>query len=111
MEASRRSVAFWFFAWVLLTALPLLLRPLMPVDETRYTSVAWEMWTRGDLLVPRLNGLPYSEKPPLLFWLMNLGWRVFGVNEWWPRLIPSLFALLNLFLTMALARRLWPDRP
>jgi 4-amino-4-deoxy-L-arabinose transferase-like glycosyltransferase len=83
----------------------------MPVDETRYTSVAWEMWTRGDLLVPHLNGLPYSEKPPLLFWFMNLGWRVFGVNEWWPRLIPSLFALVNLFLTMALARRLWPGRP
>ncbi|HEV2844516.1 MAG TPA: glycosyltransferase family 39 protein [Thermoanaerobaculia bacterium] len=88
-----------------------MLRPLMPVDETRYTSVAWEMWTRGDLLVPHLNGLPYSNKPPLLFWLMNLGWRVFGVNEQWPRLIPSLFALLNLFLTMALARRLWPGRP
>ena len=111
MEALRRSVAFWFLAWVLLTALPLLLRPLMPIDETRYTSVAWEMWTRGDFLVPHLNGLPYSEKPPLLFWLMNLGWRVFGVNEQWPRLIPSLFALLDLFLTMVLARRLWPDRP
>ncbi len=108
---SRHSLAFWVFAWVLLTALPLFLRPLMPVDETRYTSVAWEMWTRGDFLVPRLNGQPYSDKPPLLFWLMNAGWGVFGVNEWWPRLIPSLFALLNLFLTAALARRLWPDRP
>lgn len=104
-------MAFWFSAWLLLTALPLVLRPLMPVDETRYTSVAWEMWTGGDLLVPRLNGQPYSDKPPLLFWLMNLGWRVFGVNEWWPRLIPSLFALLALLLTAALARRLWPDRP
>lgn len=111
MDALRRSAAFWVLAWLLLTAFPLTLRPLMPVDETRYTSVAWEMWTRGDLLVPHLNGLPYSEKPPLLFWLMNLGWGIFGVNDWWPRLIPPLFALLNLFLTLVLARRLWPDRP
>ncbi|HEX6903258.1 MAG TPA: glycosyltransferase family 39 protein [Thermoanaerobaculia bacterium] len=111
MDASRRPAAFWVFAWILLTALPLTLRPLMPVDETRYTSVAWEMWIRGDFLVPHLNGLPYSDKPPLLFWLMTAGWRVLGVNEQWPRLIPSLFALLNLFLTAALARRLWPDRP
>ena len=28
---------------VLLAALQLWLRPLLPVDETRYLSVAWEM--------------------------------------------------------------------
>jgi 4-amino-4-deoxy-L-arabinose transferase-like glycosyltransferase len=98
-------------AWALLVAAALALRPLLPIDETRYLSVAWEMWRRGDFLVPRLNGLPYSDKPPLLFWLFHLGWWLFGVEEWWPRLVPSLFALANLFLTAALARRLWPDRP
>ena len=50
------------------------LRPLWPVDETRYASVAWEMWLRGDFLVPYVNGEPYSHKPPLLFWLIQLGW-------------------------------------
>ncbi|HEX9944444.1 MAG TPA: glycosyltransferase family 39 protein [Thermoanaerobaculia bacterium] len=98
-------------AWALLAGLSLALRPLLPVDETRYAAVAWEMWTRGDLLVPHLNGRPYSDKPPLLFWLIHLGWRIFGVNEVWPRLVPALFSLANLFLTGALARRLWPDRP
>ncbi|HKI00892.1 MAG TPA: glycosyltransferase family 39 protein [Thermoanaerobaculia bacterium] len=98
-------------AWALLAFVPLALRPLMPVDETRYASVAWEMWTRGDLLVPHLNGQPYSDKPPLLFWLIQLGWKIFGVAEWWLRLLPGLFSLANLFLTAALARRLWPDRP
>lgn len=98
-------------AWGLLVAVALALRPLLPVDETRYVSVAWEMWVRGDFLVPHLNGLPYSDKPPLLFWLFHLGWEVFGVNEWWPRLVPSLFSLANLLLTAIFARRLWPDRP
>lgn len=98
-------------AWGLLVVAALALRPLLPVDETRYVSVAWEMWVRGDLLVPHLNGLPYSQKPPLLFWLFHLGWEVFGVNEWWPRLVPPLVSLANLFLARALARRLWPDRP
>ena len=97
--------------WALLVAIALALRPILPIDETRYVSVAWEMWVRGDFLVPHLNGLPYSEKPPLLFWLMCFGWWVFGVNEWWPRVVPALFALANLFLTAALARRLWPGRP
>jgi 4-amino-4-deoxy-L-arabinose transferase-like glycosyltransferase len=69
------------------------------------------MWSRGDLLVPHLNGVPYSDKPPLLFWLIVAGWRVLGVHEWWARLVPALFALGSLFLTARLARRLWPERP
>ncbi len=102
----------WLAAgWGLLVVTALALRPLLPVDETRYVSVAWEMWRRGDFLVPHLNGLPYSDKPPLLFWLFHLGWWLFGVNAWWPRLVPALFGLANLGLTGLLARRLWPDRP
>jgi 4-amino-4-deoxy-L-arabinose transferase-like glycosyltransferase len=98
-------------AWMLLMAASISLRPILPVDETRYVSVAWEMWVRGDFLVPHLNGLPYSEKPPLMFWLFQLGWWFFGVNGWWPRVVPALFALANLGLTARLAGRLWPDRP
>jgi 4-amino-4-deoxy-L-arabinose transferase-like glycosyltransferase len=112
--SSRETLAGWGFvlaAWALFAGLSLLLRPLMPIDETRYAAVSWEMWNRGDFLVPHLNGLPYSDKPPLLFWLVQLGWKLFGVDDWWPRLVPALFSLCNLFLAAALARRLWPDRP
>ena len=86
-------------------------RPVLPVDETRYAGVAWEMFQRGDFLVPWQNGAPYSHKPPLLFWLMQAGWTVFGVNEWWLRVIPALFAVGSLWLVAAMARELWPDRP
>ncbi len=99
----------WTGLWVVLMGVALATRPLLPVDETRYLAVAWEMWKTGNLLVPHLNGEPYSHKPPLLFWLINLGWAVFGVNEWWPRLVAPLFGLANLFLTAGLARRLWPE--
>jgi 4-amino-4-deoxy-L-arabinose transferase-like glycosyltransferase len=85
-------------------------RPLLPIDETRYASVAWDMWLRRSVLVPYVNGAPYSDKPPLLFWLVLLGWRVVGVREWWIRLVPPLFALGCLLLTARLARSLWPDR-
>ena len=78
-----------------------------PIDETRYMSVAWDMWLRGDYLVPHLNGLPYSHKPPLLFWLINLGWHLFGVNDWWPRTIPFFFSLASIFLVKKIADKLW----
>ncbi len=95
--------------WLLLCLLALITRPLLPVDETRYVAVAWEMWQRGDFLVPYLNGEPYSHKPPLFFWLVHAGWAVFGVNEWWPRLIGPLSTLLVLYLISLLARKLWPE--
>ena len=104
----QRSLLIPALLWLALVIATLFTRPLWPLDETRYASVAWDMWLRGDLLVPHLNGTPYSHKPPLLFWLIQIGWWLFGVNEWWPRLVPALFALANLFLCAHLARRLWP---
>jgi len=104
---SRLSLAgLWLILWVC----TMVARPLLPIDETRCLSVAWEMWQNGNLLVPHLNGMPYSHKPPLLYWLILAGWQAFGVNEWWPRLLPPLFALGSVFLTLLFARRLWPER-
>ncbi len=103
------SVA-WAGAWLVLVAVALYTRPPLPVDETRYLAVAWEMHVRGDYLVPHLNGVPYSHKPPLLFWLINLGWGLFGTVEWWARSVAPLFALGSLVLSRLLARRLWPGR-
>ncbi|MFM8333286.1 MAG: ArnT family glycosyltransferase [Candidatus Methylumidiphilus sp.] len=99
----------YLLIWLALVLAGLYCRPLMPVDETRVVSVAWDMWQRGDLLVPYLNGQPYSHKPPLLQWCIHLLWWLFGVGETPARLAAPLFALGNLALTAALARRLWPD--
>ena len=108
----NRAVYHWgiYPVWLLLTA-SVFFRHAIPVDETRYLSVAWEMWLRNDFLVPYLNGHWYSHKPPLLFWLFQLGWAVFGVNDVWPKLVGPLCALLNLLLTRKLASKLWPARP
>lgn len=97
--------------WLVLLAASLIERPLFPIDETRYVGVAWEMWARSDFLVPHLNGAPYSHKPPLLFWLMQSTWAVFGVNEWTARLVAPSFALASVFMTRSLAGLLWPQRP
>jgi len=84
-------------------------RPLVAPDELRYLSVSWEMHAGGAWLVPALNGEPYSHKPPLLFWGHRLGWEIFGVNAWWPRLLQALGAALALVLIARVARALSPD--
>lgn len=93
---------------LLLTAVAMIARPITPVDETRYVGVAWEMWLRGDFLVPFKNGEPYSHKPPMMMWMFQTGWAIFGVNEWWPRMVSPLFSAGSMLLTFALAKRLWP---
>jgi 4-amino-4-deoxy-L-arabinose transferase-like glycosyltransferase len=83
-------------------------RPLLAIDETRYAAVALEMMHRGDWLVPYLNGAAYSHKPPLLFWLVMSGWKVFGVSAMWARLVGPLAGMVSAALVAALARALWP---
>jgi 4-amino-4-deoxy-L-arabinose transferase-like glycosyltransferase len=108
-DRTLRPAWWWGVAWAVSVATALACRPLLPIDETRYLSVAWEMWRSGDFLVPHLNGQIYAQKPPLLFWLFHLGWALFGVNEWWPRLVPGLLALGGLVLTARLSREIWPS--
>src|SRR5262245_53278868 len=48
---------------------PKLNRPLLDPDEGRQAEVAREMLAHGDLVLPRLRGSPYLEKPPLQYWL------------------------------------------
>ena len=97
--------------WLVVVVTALLTRQLLPVDETRYATVAWEMWARGDFLVPYLNGEPYSHKPPLLFWLIHAGWWLFGVSEWVMRGVAPLLTIAILLMTARVSRRLWPEDP
>lgn len=85
----------------------ILFRPLLPIDETRYMTVAWEMRLNEGWLSPlTMNFEPYSHKPPMLFWLINLFWSVFGTSRW-AGLIPPVFSSLAVvFLTMKLGRKL-----
>ncbi len=108
MKLSVLSVTLLFAVTVLLL---ILLRPLMPIDETRYMAAAWEMHQGGSRLVPHLNGQIYGHKPPLLFWLINLVWLLSGVSEIAARLVAPAFAVASVALTGILSRRLWPELP
>jgi len=71
-------------------------RPLALPDEGRYAEVGRWMLMSGDWLAPRLNGLPFFHKPPLLHWLQAGSFSVWGVHAWSARLIPAIHAGLML---------------
>ncbi len=66
---------------------------LLGPDEPRYASVSREMARSGDWITPRLWGVPWFEKPALLYWLSGVGFRL-GLNtELAPRLPVALIAV------------------
>jgi 4-amino-4-deoxy-L-arabinose transferase-like glycosyltransferase len=69
--------------------------PFVGPDEPRYAQVAREMLERGDFITPTLGGVPWFEKPPLLYWMMMASYRVFGVSEFAARLGPTICGLLT----------------
>lgn len=94
---------------IMLVVTELVSRPLLPIDETRYMSVAWEAHLSGDHLVSHLNTKTYAHKPPLLFWLINAVWSVTGLNEYAARLVSPTAGIACLLLTAFMARKLWPE--
>ena len=81
--------------------------PLGNPDEGRYAEISREMVASGDWITPRLNGVNYFEKPPLMYWAMAGCLKLFGPDEWSMRAIPVLFALGGVLLTYAAARSLY----
>ena len=70
-------------------------RELFAGDETKYSQVVREM-REGSFFLPTLEGSPFTHKPPLHFWMVDLLTYPFGVYSIWPFVLPSLiaFALL-----------------
>jgi 4-amino-4-deoxy-L-arabinose transferase-like glycosyltransferase len=82
-------------------------RPLSTPDEGRYAEIPREMTVTGDYITPRLNGLKYFEKPPLMYWLGSISIKAFGLNEWGLRIWPALFSLIGCLAVYATARNLY----
>ena len=104
----KKIFADWRFYWFLILLPVALLLPAVPIDETRYLSVAWELRNSPSWVLLHLNGDLYSHKGPLLFWLINVAWTVAGLNVWVVRLGLLVVSLISLFLFEHLVRRLDP---
>ncbi|WP_445116250.1 GtrA family protein [Acinetobacter sp. WZC-1] len=97
LRSSRFLIVFlpiWLFA-------SSCIRYLSVPDEGRYGDISRHMVESGDWLIPRINGLPFMHKPPLLHWLSSVFMEIAGVHIWTLRLVPVLAGtvmLVSLFL-------------
>jgi len=59
------------------------------INEGLYAEIPREMLQLGNYIIPKLNFVPYIEKPPLFYWLIALSYKVFGVSVWSARIVPA----------------------
>ena len=108
-ERPRASALVWVVA-LLSVAAALSPRDLWSPDEPRYGRVAREMIASGDWLVPHVNGKPYAEKPPLVYWGMAAVGKVSGgLGPAGARIPGAIFAAIAVLATARLARRWFGD--
>ncbi|ALJ28935.1 transmembrane protein [Stenotrophomonas acidaminiphila] len=108
-----RSSAPWLLLLALVVAslmAGLGMREPSPPDEPRFVLAARQMVETGQWLLPHRGSELYAEKPPTFMWIQAATYKVLG-NWNIAFLLPSLLAaLLTLWLTWDLSRRLWNRR-
>src|SRR5947209_15783135 len=109
MEERSRSLLILLAAAALLFFSRLDL-PLLEPQEARYAEIPRQMLRDGSWVVPTLHGQPYLDKPPLLYWLVMVSYRLFGVHDWAARLVPCSAAFLTVLVTYGWGRRVLGGR-
>ncbi len=80
--------------------------PLLEIDEAIYAEVAREAFVSGDYFSTYYNYETEFSKPPLQYWLLQISYAIFGVNELAVRLPSFLMALGILFLTYSFGKHI-----
>ena len=102
-----RFLTFWLLLVAVVLAIGMGGFPLLDPDEGRNAEVAREMALTNDYVMPRLDALPYLDKPIVYFAAEAAAMEVLGPTETAARLPAYLFTLATAAFVWWFARRLW----
>ena len=99
--------------WLLIVAVALFIHiggyPLFDADEGRNGEVGREMAATNDYVMPRIDGMPYLDKPIVYFAAEAAAMEVLGPTELAARLPAYLFTLLTALLVFWFAKKVWNE--
>jgi len=61
------------------------------------------MIVNHDYLEPRLNGIKHFHKPPLPYWIIGAGLKIFGINNFGARFFGLVAAIISIIFTYRIA--------
>ena len=85
-------------------------RAVTDYDEGYYAQAAQNMAEHGDWVTPYADGIRFLEKPPLLYWLTAISFKIFGINEFALRLPTALAVIAIVWIVMLMALRAFNKR-
>lgn len=105
-EASRSGVWRVYVPVVMVAAfiyLGCIVSPPSLMDDTDavQAQIARTMLGSGDWVTARLDGVPYLEKAPGVYWAIAVSYKVFGAQDWAARVPIALSAIGLCWLTAA----------
>ncbi|MBC8768540.1 glycosyltransferase family 39 protein [Arenibacter sp. BSSL-BM3] len=83
---------------------------LAETSEARYAEISREMLNSADYLNPKLLGIFHFHKPPIVYYITTLGYRIFGINEFGARFFLQIAIVLQLIFVYGMANLLYKDR-
>ena len=98
-----------YLVYFILLFIPIgMFRDFTPLNELKYLSICNEMINKGYTFILKIHGEIYSDKPPLYFWLINLGKTIFKEHNMFSiallSIIPSFLIILLPILVLSLSK-------
>lgn len=107
MKLSNRTVSFIWVTVAAIFFIPFLGNVhLFDWDEINFAEIAREMNVSGNYGEPQINFMPFTEKPPLFFWLQAISMKMFGINEFAARFPNALLGVLVIPLIYSIGKKL-----
>ncbi len=107
---SRRATFYWVSIAAILFVPFLGNVHLFDWDEINFAEIAREMVVSNNYGEPQINFIPFTEKPPLFFWLQAISMKIFGINEFAARFPNALLGVLVLPLLYHTGKKLKDNR-
>jgi 4-amino-4-deoxy-L-arabinose transferase-like glycosyltransferase len=109
LSAPSILLRWWLVVVIIALSIHLGGFPLLDPDEGRNAEVGREMAATNDYVMPRLDGLPYLDKPIIYFAAEAAVMEVLGPTEVAARLPAFLFTMATAAFLWWFAKRLWGD--
>ena len=94
MKLSRLTPVV-FIVWLVFYMFGNNMLPVTDPVESNYALTAKEMVLSGDWLSPQIYGTYWYDKPIMIYWLIALGFKIFGTADWVVRLPSAIFGALS----------------
>ena len=83
---------------------------IMDVDSAQYANISLQMAKSDEFLQVKARGIDYLDKPPLLFWINALFFKLLGVSNWSFKIGSFLFSILGVYSTYKLGSILYSKK-